>query len=141
MSHENFQLITLSLGEWGTSCYVLVRGAASAIIDPAAEAERILEAAAGTTVKFILPTHGHGDHVQALDEVRQATGAPLGIHPADAAEFGIDGDFSLGDGDRIALGDGELLVQATPGHTPGSVCFRFDPVSYTHLTLPTTPYV
>ena len=126
MSHENLHLVTLSLGEWGTNCYVLMKGGASVIIDPAAEAERILAAVEGTAVKFILLTHGHGDHVQALDEMRQATGAPLGLHPADAAEFGIDGDFSLGDGDRIALGDGELLVQHTPGHTPGSVCFRFD---------------
>jgi glyoxylase-like metal-dependent hydrolase (beta-lactamase superfamily II) len=126
MSQQAFQLITLSLGQWGTNCYLLVREGASAIVDPAAEAERILGAVEGTEVKYILLTHGHGDHVQALDEVRQATGAPLGIHPADAAEFGIEGDFELGDGDRLALGSGELLVRHTPGHTPGSVCLRFD---------------
>ncbi len=126
MSQSDFQLITLSLGPWGTNCYVLIKEGASVIVDPAAEAERILEAVAGTEVKTILLTHGHGDHVQALDEVRQATGAPLGIHPADATEFDIQGDYDLQDGDRIALGSGELLVHHSPGHTPGSVCFRFD---------------
>jgi hydroxyacylglutathione hydrolase len=120
-----FQLITLPLGEWDTNCYVLIGGGESIIVDPAAEPERILAAVEGTAVKAILLTHGHADHVQALDAVRQATAAPLGLHPADAAEFGIVGDFDLGDGDVLALGSGELMVVHTPGHTPGSVCFRF----------------
>jgi len=81
-------LQTLSLGEWGTNCYVLSQGDESIIVDPASEAERILAAVEGTTSKAILLTHAHYDHVQALEAVRQATGAPLGIHPADAAEFG-----------------------------------------------------
>jgi hydroxyacylglutathione hydrolase len=120
-----FQLITLPLGEWNTNCYVLIGGGESIIVDPAAEPERILAAVEGTAVKAILLTHGHPDHVQALDAVRQATSAPLGLHPADAAEFGIVGDFDLDDGDVLALGDGGLTVVHTPGHTPGSICFRF----------------
>jgi hydroxyacylglutathione hydrolase len=120
-----FQLIILPLGEWDTNCYVLIGGGESIIVDPAAEPERILAAVEGTAVKAILLTHGHADHVQALDAVRQATAAPLGLHPADAAEFGIVGDFDLDDGDVLTLGSGELMVVHTPGHTPGSVCFRF----------------
>jgi len=81
---------------------------------------------AGTTIKAILLTHAHPDHLQALDAVRQATGAPLGLHPADAAEFGVPSDFDLRDGDVLSLGDEELRVTHTPGHTPGSVCLRFD---------------
>ncbi|MGA9351941.1 MAG: MBL fold metallo-hydrolase [Anaerolineae bacterium] len=121
----SFQLITLSLGEWSTNCYVLISGGESIIVDPAAEPDRILAVAEGTAVKAILLTHSHPDHAQALDAVCQATGAPLGLHPADAAEFGIVGDFDLGDGDVLTLGGGELTVVHTPGHTPGSVCFRF----------------
>lgn len=121
----SFQLITLSLGQWNTNCYVLIGGGESIIVDPAAEPERILAAVKGTAVKAILLTHGHRDHVQALDAVRQATGAPLGLHPADAAEFGIVGDFDLNDGDVLTLGGGQVTVVHTPGHTPGSVCFRF----------------
>ena len=119
-------LHTLPLGEWSTNCYVLTGGQESLIVDPAAEAERILAAVAGTTVKAILLTHAHPDHLQALDQVRQATGAPLGLHPADAAEFGVQSDFDLTDGAVLRLGDEELRVVHTPGHTPGSVCFRFD---------------
>jgi glyoxylase-like metal-dependent hydrolase (beta-lactamase superfamily II) len=120
-----FQLVTLPLGQWKTNCYVLIGGGESIIVDPAAEPERILAAVEGTAVKAILLTHGHLDHVQGLDAVRQATGAPLGLHPADAVEFGIVGDFDLDDGDVLTLGGGQVTVVHTPGHTPGSVCFRF----------------
>lgn len=123
---DTLQLHTLPLGEWQTNCYVLVAGGESIIVDPAAEAERILAAVEGNIVKAILLTHGHLDHVLALDEVRRAAGAPLGLHPADAAAFGIEGDLDLDDGDVLALGGSELRVAHTPGHTPGSVCFRFD---------------
>jgi glyoxylase-like metal-dependent hydrolase (beta-lactamase superfamily II) len=116
-------LHTLPLGEWSTNCYVLTGGQESLIVDPAAEAERILAAVADTTVKAILLTHAHPDHLQALAQVRQATGAPLGLHPADAAEFGVQSDFDLTDGAVLSLGDKELRVVHTPGHTPGSVCF------------------
>jgi hydroxyacylglutathione hydrolase len=100
MSQEAIKLSVLSLGEWGTNCHVLISGGQSVIIDPAAEAGRILAAVKGTEVQSILLTHAHGDHIQALEEMRQATGAPVG--------------------------EAELTVVHTPGHTPGSVCFRFD---------------
>ncbi len=125
-SESNLHLHTLPLGEWSTNCYVLTCGQESLIVDPAAEAESILAAVAGTTVKAILLTHAHPDHLQALAAVRQATGAPLGLHPADAAAFGVQGDFDLADGAVLSLGDAELRVVHTPGHTPGSVCLRFD---------------
>jgi len=122
----SLQLQVLPLGEWQTNCYVLTGGGESIVVDPAAEADCILAAAEGTAVKAILLTHGHPDHVLALDEVRRATGAPLALHPADAAVFGIQGDLDLHDGDLLTLSDAELRVAHTPGHTPGSLCFRFD---------------
>ena len=120
------ELHILSVGEWPTNCYILTCAGQSYIIDPAAEAERILAVVEGVAVKAVLLTHAHFDHLQALDEVRRATGAPLGLHPADAAEFDITGDFDLCDGDLLRLGNCELQVFHTPGHTPGSLCFRFD---------------
>ena len=55
------------------------------IIDPGAEADRILEEVQnlGLTVKYILNTHGHGDHIGAVAAVKEATGATYGIHEAD----------------------------------------------------------
>jgi len=134
MDEHALQLHTLALGPWQTNCYVLVDDGESVVVDPAGEAERILAAVEGTTVRAILLTHAHLDHVGALDEVRQATcrapsvrtGAPVGLHPADAAAFGIAGDFDLHDGGTLAVGRCALRVVHTPGHTPGSVCFCFD---------------
>jgi len=72
----------------------------------------------------ILLTHAHPDHVGALDAVHQATGAPVGLHPADAEAFGVEADFPLLDGMEVAVGRGRLTVTHVPGHTPGSVCLR-----------------
>jgi len=122
----SLQLQILPLGEWQTNCYVLTAGGESIVVDPAAEADRILAATEGTAVEAILLTHAHPDHVLALDEIRRATSAPLGLHPADAAAFGIRGDLDLHDGNVLTCGGAELRVVHTPGHTPGSLCFRFD---------------
>ncbi len=122
------KLIRLAVGPYDTNCYILVCpiGGESVIVDPAAEGERILREVEGTTVRYILLTHAHMDHVGALAEVREATGAPLGVHPADARRFGVDADFDLADGDVLEWGDCQLRVVHTPGHTPGSVCLILD---------------
>jgi glyoxylase-like metal-dependent hydrolase (beta-lactamase superfamily II) len=92
------------------------------IVDAAAEADRILPAAAGFDVIAVLTTHGHHDHVGAAAEVCSALGVPFRIHPADAAMAGREPDVPLLDGDRIDLGDVVLEARHTPGHTPGSTC-------------------
>jgi len=121
-------LTKLAVGPYDTNCYVLTCpiSGESIIVDPAAEGERILREVEGTTVKYVLLTHAHPDHVEALAEVRETTGAPLGVHPADARCFGVDADFDLADGDVLEWGDCQLRVVHTPGHTPGSVCLILD---------------
>ena len=120
------ELERLQLGPWPMNCY-LVRCPASgrvAIVDPGADPETILGAVDVDSVCCILLTHGHPDHVGALDAVRQATGAPVGIHPADAEEYGLQGDFPLLHGSEVEVGRGRLAVVHVPGHTPGSLCLR-----------------
>jgi len=97
--------------------------AESIIVDAAFEAEKIAAAAWSTTVKAIVQTHCHSDHVQALDEVKRLTGAPVGIHPADEEAFGIPADFPLEHGVRVNFGAAAVEVIHTPGHTPGGCCF------------------
>ena len=119
------ELKRLEVGFFENNCYVLIcpRTRESAIIDPAAESKRILGEARGAKVRYILITHGHMDHIGALEEVRKQTGADVGIHARDAHALREKPDFSLEDGQIIRFGDVTLKVLHTPGHSPGSVCF------------------
>jgi len=133
------EVTRLVLGELDTNCWIVSDGSGGplAVIDPAAEAERVLEAVAGRQVAAIILTHGHFDHLGAASQVVDATGAPLLVSAADApsittaeanggAEFGFDfaapvPDRLLADGDVIEAGGLTLSVWATPGHTQGSI--------------------
>ena len=95
----------------------------SVIIDGCAEAGRVLREAAGTSVRYVLQTNGHSDHVQALPELKAKLGVPVGVHPADAEMLPVAVDFFLNDGDTLSFGRQSLKVLHTPGHTPGGVCF------------------
>jgi hydroxyacylglutathione hydrolase len=126
LKRHRLGLRMLSVGKWGANCYVLEGNEQCLVVDPGGEAERILAAIAGRSVVAIALTHGHRDHVGAADALRQATGAPLWVHPADAAAFGLAADGELTHGQSLRVGWFGVRVEHTPGHTPGSVCLRFD---------------
>lgn len=114
------------VGGFGNNIYILVCKTTgdSVIVDASFEADQILAAAEGTNVKYILMTHCHSDHVQALDELREATGAPVGIPPAEAKEFGIKADFDINEGDTIQFGECQVeAFLAGPGHSPAGTAF------------------
>jgi glyoxylase-like metal-dependent hydrolase (beta-lactamase superfamily II) len=125
MKGRKVELKRLEVGSFENNCYLLISPPSreSVIIDPAAEAERILEEARGTEVKYILISHGHMDHVGALEEVQTATRAPVGIHKQDARALRQEPDFFLRGGETLKIGDISLKVLHTPGHSPGAVCF------------------
>jgi glyoxylase-like metal-dependent hydrolase (beta-lactamase superfamily II) len=124
----HLELQRLEVGPWPMNCYLLrcpVSGEL-AIVDPGSDAEIILATAGQAPVQCILLTHGHPDHIGALEAVRQATGAPVGVHPADAARFGVQADISLADGMEVRVGEGRVRIAHVPGHTPGSICLRLN---------------
>jgi glyoxylase-like metal-dependent hydrolase (beta-lactamase superfamily II) len=86
------------------------------VIDAAHDAEAILEAVGSRTVKAIVSTHGHNDHVNAAPDIARATGAPVLLH--------LD---VLTDGDVLSVAGSELRVLHTPGHSPGGVCLFCTP--------------
>jgi hydroxyacylglutathione hydrolase len=120
------ELRKLTVGPYEMNCYLVLHPETNTgmLIDPGDEAERILDWIASTQIKRILLTHGHRDHIGALDEVSQALGAPVSMHAADAKRFGVKPDDLLEDGDVLTHGEDGLQVVHIPGHTPGSIAFR-----------------
>lgn len=110
------------------------RGAA-VIIDPVLEqAEQYLELLneLQLTLVWALDTHIHADHITGADALKQRTGATTVI----AASCGASGyDRQLVDGEILVFGDESLRVIATPGHTPGSLCYLWRDRLFTGDTL------
>jgi glyoxylase-like metal-dependent hydrolase (beta-lactamase superfamily II) len=94
------------------------------LLDAANEHERLLELARGLGVRNVLETHGHWDHIQAVPEMRDA-GYSVGVTAQDAAMLDSY-DEIVEDDALIAVGDLRLRTIHTPGHTPGSICFRIE---------------
>ena len=129
-------------GSWGSNCYLLISGGFAAVVDPSADAKTILSAIKeeGASLRFILLTHGHFDHIVSIDSLRRETGAPVMIHESEM-DFPSDPhknafyefffmeraydrpDEGLTDGQVLTLGEETVKVIHTPGHTCGSVCF------------------
>ena len=120
-----FKLRTQSVGPYGMNTYVIIdpETQSSAIIDPGGEPEKIMAMVGGTKVDKILITHGHGDHVMVLDDIKTETAAPVYLHPNDAEQFGLSFEIPLNDGETIKIGNLDLKVIHIPGHTPGQCCF------------------
>ncbi len=120
------ELRRLTVGPYQVNCYLVVHADANAgiLIDPGDEAEKILHWIGSIKVGHILLTHGHTDHVGALDEVCNALNMGFGLHEADAEQFDLNPDFFLADGDALRLGEDNLQITHVPGHTPGSVVLR-----------------
>ncbi len=131
------------VGTFGTNCYFLYDpdDMRSFVIDPGCDFELIERAIneRGFKVEGILLTHAHFDHIMALKELKDLTGAPLYIHE-DEAEMLSDADMNmisrygdpincikpdklLKDGDVLRIGENEIKIMHTPGHTPGSCCY------------------
>ncbi len=118
------------------NCYLLrcTQTGETLLVDAAGDAPRLLELVADGRLVGVVETHGHWDHVQALAEVKQATGVPVLAHPGDAADLPVPADRLVEDGDTIQVGACTLSVIALEGHTPGSIALLFegDPASGEH---------
>jgi glyoxylase-like metal-dependent hydrolase (beta-lactamase superfamily II) len=105
------------------------------LLDAANEHERLLELCQALGVRQVLETHGHWDHIQAVPAVRDA-GYRVAVTADDAAMLPSYDDI-LEDESVIEVGRLRLHTIATPGHTPGSMCFKLDgaPILFSGDTL------
>jgi hydroxyacylglutathione hydrolase len=129
----------LVVGPYQANCYILgdKETGEGLVIDPGDEVFRIVKEIShlGLTVRYILMTHGHIDHVGGAQELRRITQAPVWIHPLDAGGLGFRQDGDLVDGQDIVVGRYTLSVIHTPGHSPGGVCFHTAGAVFTGDTL------
>jgi hydroxyacylglutathione hydrolase len=122
------------------------------VVDPGGDADKILDICREneTDIKYIVLTHGHGDHAAGVVDIKAATNAQILMNKAD--DFLIhggnqrlipilrkmklfDADQNIEDGDIIKLNGFELEIIATPGHTPGGVCIKIGDMIFSGDTL------
>ena len=138
------RVIQVAVGDMAANAFIVFNeGSRKAyVIDPGADFDRIqkrLEDNGIEEVTHILLTHGHFDHIGALAQLKERTGATVCIHKADEAMLTSDrvslavlagemvqpcrADVLLSGGETIVAADIPVEVLHTPGHSPGSVCF------------------
>jgi hydroxyacylglutathione hydrolase len=141
----NVILHTIPVGITQTNCYVVgcEETQQGVVIDPGGHPKRILTTLeeSGLTIRYVLNTHCHFDHMGANAEIVAATGAPLALHAAElpmlqarggASLFGVRvkesplPDMELEDGQVLEVGSLRFQVLYTPGHSPGGLTFYLE---------------
>ena len=147
----------LTLGSYATNCYILIDNETkdALAVDCALftdDYRRVLEEHGITSLRYILLTHGHFDHVCGVKALQEAFGGSICIHSEDAAclydeaqslnaqvRFAEQGlckaDLLVEEGSRLPFGNGEIAVMHTPGHTRGSVCYLYNDIMFSGDTL------
>ena len=135
----------LVVGPVATNCYIVSdeNTKEAFIIDPGAEPERIIDKVKeiGVSVKAILLTHGHFDHISAVNELKREFGVDVYIGQEDAdlmADMELNVSYMFGmpyaaradkilrDGDVLEIAGFSIKVLFTPGHTKGGICFYLE---------------
>ena len=132
----------LVLGPVEANTYIITdeESGQSAVIDAGDFNEALKTAVSDKNVKYILLTHGHFDHILGVHGLKEFTNAKVVIHPADSdclkdgnkslafaaggfPQVPVEADILVSQGDTLNLGNTEIKVMHTPGHTKGGVCY------------------
>lgn len=125
-----YEIVSLELGPMENFVYLIKdkKTARCAVVDPAWQVDEILEQAQrmGCNISDILLTHSHNDHINGVGQVLARYDAQLHLLKPEAEFWGQQLDLPTlhHGGDRIMLGETEIQVLHTPGHTPGSACYH-----------------
>jgi glyoxylase-like metal-dependent hydrolase (beta-lactamase superfamily II) len=143
----------LTVGLLEVNCYILGDEVTkeAVVIDPGGDEDEILEVLNYNkfNLKLIIDTHGHFDHVDANLPLKEATGAKIAIHEADAQMLAqpsaeamfftgnrlrlSQADILLKEGDILTFGQYRLKVLHTPGHTPGGISLVLEDHTYVYV--------
>ncbi|WP_405782110.1 MBL fold metallo-hydrolase [Streptomyces sp. NBC_00859] len=122
---------SLDGGTWDVDNNVWIVGddSEAIVIDAAHDADAIEAALGGRTLRAIVCTHAHNDHIDAAPALAAATGAPILLHPDDLPLWRMTHparlpDGELQDGQTLTVAGTTLTVLHTPGHAPGAVCLH-----------------
>ncbi|MDL2252850.1 MBL fold metallo-hydrolase [Ruminococcaceae bacterium OttesenSCG-928-I18] len=121
-----------------TNCFLLIGEQNHAVaIDPAADAQKFIEALEeeGASLTHILLTHGHPDHIGAVEQLREKYGAKVYMNEGDVRKYRPAPDVLFEDFGTIEVDDMCFQTIFTPGHTPGSTCIRCGDMLFSGDTL------
>lgn len=123
-------IVKVSVGPMDNNAYLITcsQTGETLLIDAANDAEILLELIGRYAPKLslIVTSHQHWDHIQALEQVAKATGAPTAAHRLDADPLPVKPDRLLANGEKIEIGELSFDVIHLQGHTPGSVALALD---------------
>lgn len=144
----------LQAGVYAANCYIIhTEDGDGLVVDPAGDVDEIVKYLEDSSVKVgaIVLTHGHGDHIGGVLELKELLDVPVMVHSDDEdmvknsalnlstsmpmGEVNFKPDILLNDGDEIPLGDRVVKVIHTPGHTKGGICILVDGILITGDTL------
>lgn len=149
------EIQNIIVGPLQVNCYIVYDETSreALVVDPGDEPDRIIDIikSHGLKITYIVCTHTHFDHVGAIPELKQATGAKIAIHSEEreiycAAKdigklWGFDleplpePDIFLNEGDKIKIGTYAFTVLHTPGHSPGCICLYSEGILFSGDTL------
>lgn len=125
-----YRIHALELGPMANFVYLIEDHATqrAAVVDPAWDVEEIIKhaRARGVTITDVLLTHSHHDHINGIEELLRSFDAQVHLLKLEAQFWGqyLDVPTLHHGGDCISVGDTEIKILHTPGHTPGSACYQ-----------------
>jgi glyoxylase-like metal-dependent hydrolase (beta-lactamase superfamily II) len=135
--NSDMRVNRMELGPYGTNTYIVVcqETGESLVVDAPGGAGEICKGLKGTQPRYLLLTHDHLDHTGALDVLRQQLQIPLATHLNNTFQLKRPPEILLNDGGRLSLGKLAVEVLHTPGHTPGSLCFKIGKILFAGDTI------
>jgi len=132
VNSDRYSIDSLELGPMENFIYLITdkQTRRAAVVDPAWDVPQILKLAAekDVVISDILLTHSHHDHINGIEQIQEKFDAQLHLLKAEARFWGhhVDLPTLYHGGDRIKIGETEIDILHTPGHTPGSACYQID---------------